>query len=262
MHYSSIFALVGLKELAAPLQQFGLLCAEFTTQNDATLAQTYVPVIDALVAIEYLFNDLAESGKIVVQDITFLSEAVSKIEKICPASAKAKALFVALANSTPTETEEDTENRGDIQEFKDALGAGLEVLADDFSVLEELEEETPEEEQPEPTPVVLASHDTVSAAPKPAMGLAQSSAAGDNAISVRAGDDAAAPAVAPGAPATAQAATPSPAPVQPPVVSAETAAPQSDTTTATEAPTTPEFIASQEATAPADDAALRSEERR
>ena len=135
VHYSSIFALVDLKELAAPLQQFGLLCAEFTTQNDATLAQTYVPVIDALVAIEYLFNDLAESGKIVVQDITFLSEAVSKIEKICPASAKAKALFVALANSMPTETEEDTENRGDIQEFKDALGAGLEVLADDFSVV-------------------------------------------------------------------------------------------------------------------------------
>ena len=261
VHYSSVTALVGLKELATPLQQLGLLFAEFTAQNDATLAQTYVPVIDALVAVEYLFNDLAEAGKISVQDIAFLTEAVGKIEKICPVSGKAKALFVELANSMPTESEDDAENTGDIQEFKDALGAGLEVLADDFSVLEQ-EEETPEEEDlPEPTPVVLASHDTVSAAPKLAMGLAQSSAAGDNAISVRAGDDAAAPAVAPGAPASTQAATPSPAPtVQPPVVSAETAAPQSDATTATEAPTTPEAIAPQEATVPADDAALAAEE--
>ena len=261
VHYSSVTALVGLKELATPLQQLGLLFAEFTAQNDATLAQTYVPVIDALVAVEYLFSDLAEAGKISVQDIAFLTEAVGKIEKICPVSGKAKALFVELANSMPTESEDDVENTGDIQEFKDALGAGLEVLADDFSVLEQ-EEETPEEEDlPEPTPVVLASHDTVSAAPKLAMGLAQSSAAGDNAISVRAGDDAAAPAVAPGAPASTQAATPSPAPtVQPPVVSAETAAPQSDATTATEAPTTPEAIAPQEATVPADDAALAAEE--
>ena len=261
VHYSSVTALVELKELATPLQQLGLLFAEFTAQNDATLAQTYVPVIDALVAVEYLFNDLAEAGKISVQDIAFLTEAVGKIEKICPVSGKAKALFVELANSMPTESEDDVENTGDIQEFKDALGAGLEVLADDFSVLEQ-EEETPEEEDlPEPTPVVLASHDTVSAAPKLAMGLAQSSAAGDNAISVRAGDDAAAPAVAPGAPASTQAATPSPAPtVQPPVVSAETAAPQSDATTATEAPTTPEAIAPQEATVPADDAALAAEE--
>ena len=260
VHYSSVTALVELKELATPLQQLGLLFAEFTAQNDATLAQTYVPVIDALVAVEYLFSDLAEAGKISVQDIAFLTEAVGKIEKICPVSGKAKALFVELANSMPTESEDDVENTGDIQEFKDALGAGLEVLADDFSVLEQ-EEETPEEEDlPEPTPVVLASHDTVSAAPKLAMGLAQSSAAGDNAISVRAGDDVAAPAVAPGAPATAQAATPSPAPVQPPVVSAETAAPQSDTTTAAEAPTTPEAIAPQDATVPADDAALAAEE--
>jgi len=261
VHYSSVTALVELKELATPLQQLGLLFAEFTAQNDATLAQTYVPVIDALVAVEYLFSDLAEAGKISVQDIAFLTEAVGKIEKICPVSGKAKALFVELANSMPTESEDDVENTGDIQEFKDALGAGLEVLADDFSVLEQ-EEETPEEEDlPEPTPVVLASHDTVSAAPKLAMGLAQSSAAGDNAISVRAGDDAAAPAVAPGAPASTQAATPSPAPtVQPPVVSAETAAPQSDATTATEAPTTPEAIAPQDATVPADDAALAAEE--
>ena len=261
VHYSSVTALVGLKELATPLQQLGLLFAEFTVQNDATLAQTYVPVIDALVAVEYLFNDLAEAGKISVQDIAFLTEAVGKIEKICPVSGKAKALFVELANSMPTESEDDVENTGDIQEFKDALGAGLEVLADDFSVLEQ-EEETPEEEElPEPTPVMLASHDTVSAAPKLAMGLAQSSAAGDNAISVRAGDDAAATAVAPGAPASTQAATPSPAPtVQPPVVSAETAAPQSDATTATEAPTTPEAIAPQEATVPADDATLAAEE--
>ena len=261
VHYSSVTALVGLKELATPLQQLGLLFAEFTAQNDATLAQTYVPVIDALVAVEYLFNDLAEAGKISMQDIAFLTEAVGKIEKICPVSGKAKALFVELANSMPTESEDDVENTGDIQEFKDALGAGLEVLADDFSVLEQ-EEETPEEEElPEPTPVVLASHDTVSAAPKLAMGLAQSSAAGDNAISVRAGDDAAAPAVAPGAPASTQAATPSPAPtVQPSVVSAETAAPQGSATTATEAPTTPEAIAPQEATVPADDAALAAEE--
>ena len=261
VHYSSVTALVGLKELATPLQQLGLLFAEFTAQNDATLAQTYVPVIDALVAVEYLFSDLAEAGKISVQDIAFLTEAVGKIEKICPVSGKAKALFVELANSMPTESEDDVENTGDIQEFKDALGAGLEVLADDFSVLEQ-EEETPEEEDlPEPTPVVLASHDTVSAAPKLAMGLAQSSAAGDNAISVRAGDDAAAPAVAPGAPASTQAATPSPAPtVQPSVVSAETAAPQGSATTATEAPTTPEAIAPQEATVPADDAALAAEE--
>ena len=261
VHYSSVTALVELKELATPLQQLGLLFAEFTAQNDATLAQTYVPVIDALVAVEYLFNDLAEAGKISVQDIAFLTEAVGKIEKICPVSGKAKALFVELANSMPTESEDDVENTGDIQEFKDALGAGLEVLADDFSVLEQ-EEETPEEEDlPEPTPVVLASHDTVSAAPKLAMGLAQSSAAGDNAISVRAGDDAAAPAVAPGAPASTQAATPSPAPtVQPPVVSAETAAPQSDATTAAEAPATAEAIAPQDATGPADDAALAAEE--
>ncbi|WP_314261916.1 Hpt domain-containing protein, partial [Cardiobacterium hominis] len=261
VHYSSVAALVGLKELATPLQQLGLLFAEFTAQNDATLAQTYVPVIDALVAVEYLFNDLAEAGKISVQDIAFLTEAVGKIEKICPVSGKAKALFVELANSMPTESEDDAENTGDIQEFKDALGAGLEVLADDFSALEQEEEAPEEEELPEPTPVVLASHDTVSAAPKLAMGLAQSSAAGDNAISVRAGDDAAAPAVAPGAPAVAQAATPSPAPtVQPPVVSAETAAPQSDATTAAEAPTTPEVIAPQEATVPAGDAALAAEE--
>ena len=261
VHYSSVAALVGLKELATPLQQLGLLFAEFTAQNDATLAQTYVPVIDALVAVEYLFNDLAEAGKISVQDIAFLTEAVGKIEKICPVSGKAKALFVELANSMPTESEDDVENTGDIQEFKDALGAGLEVLADDFSVLEQEEEAPEEEELPEPTPVVLVSHDTVSAAPKPAMGLAQSSAAGDNAISVRAGDDASAPAVAPGAPATAQAATPSPAPtVQPPVVSAETAAPQGSATTAAEAPTTAEAIAPQEATVPADDAALAAEE--
>jgi len=261
VHYSSVTALVGLKELATPLQQLGLLFAEFTAQNDTTLAQTYVPVIDALVAVEYLFNDLAEAGKISVQDIAFLTEAVGKIEKICPVSGKAKALFVELANSMPTESEDDVENTGDIQEFKDALGAGLEVLADDFSVLEQEEEAPEEEELPEPTPVVLVSHDTVSAAPKPAMGLAQSSAAGDNAISVRAGDDASAPAVAPGAPATAQAATPSPAPtVQPPVVSAETAAPQGSATTAAEAPTTAEAIAPQEATVPADDAALAAEE--
>ena len=261
VHYSSVTALVELKELATPLQQLGLLFAEFTAQNDATLAQTYVPVIDALVAVEYLFSDLAEAGKISVQDIAFLTEAVGKIEKICPVSGKAKALFVELANSMPTESEDDVENTGDIQEFKDALGAGLEVLADDFSVLEQ-EEETPEEEDlPEPTPVVLASHDTVSAAPKLAMGLAQSSAAGDNAISVRAGDDAAAPAVAPGAPASTQAATPSPAPtVQPPVVSAETAAPQGSATTAAEAPATAEAIAPQDATGPADDAALAAEE--
>ena len=244
LHYSSIFALVGLKELAAPLQQFGLLCAEFTVQNDATLAQTYVPVVDALVAMEYLFNDLAESGKIVVQDIAFLSEAVSKIEKICPASAKAKALFVALANSAPTETEEDTENRGDIQEFKDALGVGLEVLADDFSVLEGLEEEVLEEEKPEPTPVVLAHYDTVSAAPQATMGLAQSSAAGDNALSVRHDGAATAPAVAPSAPAAQPAS-------QSPVASAEAApaAPHSDTAPAAVASATAEAVEAQTAEA-------------
>ena len=153
-NYSAITALVNIRELANQLQQLALLFAEFTVQNDETISKTYVPVIDALVAVEYLFDDLAEVGKISLQDVSFLAEAVQNIEKICPASARAKSLFIESANMTPSAAEDDAENTGDMQHFKDALGAGLDVLNDDFSTLEaenaEHEEEEPQEEENPP----------------------------------------------------------------------------------------------------------------
>ena len=169
VHYSAITALAGLKELAAQLQHFGLLCAEFTLQKDETLAKTYAPVIDALVAVEYLFNDLAETGKISLHDVGFLAEAVGNIDKVCPVSAQAKNLFVQLANMAPPDDSEE-EGSGDIEEFKDVLESALDVLDDDFSMLEELEEE----EEPELPSVMLAGTHAGSGAPATAAaGLAQ-----------------------------------------------------------------------------------------
>ena len=169
VHYSAITALAGLKELAAQLQHFGLLCAEFTLQKDETLAKTYAPVIDALVAVEYLFNDLAETGKISLHDVGFLAEAVGNIDKVCPVSAQAKNLFVQLANMAPPDDGEE-EGSGDIEEFKDVLESALDVLDDDFSMLEELEEE----EEPELPSVMLAGTHAGSGAPATAAaGLAQ-----------------------------------------------------------------------------------------
>ena len=151
VHYSAITVLAGLKELAAQLQHLGLLFAEFTLQNDQVLAKTYVPVIDALVAVEYLFNDLAETGRISRHDVAFLAEAVGKIDKICPVSTQAKSLFVQLANMAPPESDEE-EGSGDIEQFKDVLASALDVLDDDFSMLDNLEEE---EEAPEELPSVM-----------------------------------------------------------------------------------------------------------
>ena len=169
VHYSAITALAGLKELAAQLQHFGLLCAEFTLQKDETLAKTYAPVIDALVAVEYLFNDLAETGKISLHDVGFLAEAVGNIDKVCPVSAQAKNLFVQFANMAPPDDGEE-EGSGDIEEFKDVLESALDVLDDDFSMLEELEEE----EEPELPSVMLAGTHAGSGAPATAAaGLAQ-----------------------------------------------------------------------------------------
>ena len=169
VHYSAITALAGLKELAAQLQHFGLLCAEFTLQKDETLAKTYAPVIDALVAVEYLFNDLAETGKISLHDVGFLAEAVGNIDKVCPVSAQAKNLFVQLANMAPPDDGEE-EGSGDIEEFRDVLESALDVLDDDFSMLEELEEE----EEPELPAVMLAGTHAGSGAPATAAaGLAQ-----------------------------------------------------------------------------------------
>ncbi|WP_225756810.1 Hpt domain-containing protein [Cardiobacterium sp. Marseille-Q4385] len=169
VHYSAITALAGLKELAAQLQHFGLLCAEFTLQKDETLAKTYASVIDALVAVEYLFNDLAETGKISLHDVGFLAEAVGNIDKVCPVSAQAKNLFVQLANMAPPDDGEE-EGSGDIEEFKDVLESALDVLDDDFSMLEELEEE----EEPELPSVMLAGTHAGSGAPATAAaGLAQ-----------------------------------------------------------------------------------------
>ncbi|MFC2502911.1 MAG: hypothetical protein ACFN4D_02465, partial [Cardiobacterium sp.] len=233
VHYSAVTALVGLKELSAQLQQLALLFAEFTTQNEQTLAKTYVPVIDALVAVEYLFDDLAESGKVSLQDVAFLKEAVGNIEKISPASAKAKALFVELANMAPPETEDEAENAGDIQEFKDVLGMGLEVLADDFSILElEAQQATEAEaEQPEPTPVTLASHTATAAAPQSTLGFAQHAQDNAGAVPVRSSNDAAAAVMAGGvaaagaANAAASVAAPAVAPATPAAQPAATAAP-------------------------------------
>ena len=169
VHYSAITALAGLKELAAQLQHFGLLCAEFTLQKDETLAKTYASVIDALVAVEYLFNDLAETGKISLHDVGFLAEALGNIDKVCPVSAQAKNLFVQLANMAPPDDSEE-EGSGDIEEFKDVLESALDVLDDDFSMLEELEEE----EEPELPTVMLAGTHAGSGAPATAAaGLAQ-----------------------------------------------------------------------------------------
>ena len=151
VHYSAITVLAGLKELAAQLQHLGLLFAEFTLQNDQVLAKTYVPVIDALVAVEYLFNDLAETGRISWHDVAFLAEAVDKIDKICPVSTQAKSLFVQLANMAPPESDEE-EGSGDIEQFKDVLASALDVLDDNFSMLDNPEEE---EEAPEELPSVM-----------------------------------------------------------------------------------------------------------
>ena len=263
VHYSAVTALVGLKELSAQLQQLALLFAEFTTQNEQTLAKTYVPVIDALVAVEYLFDDLAESGKVSLQDVAFLKEAVGNIEKISPASAKAKALFVELANMAPPETEDDAENTGDIQEFKDVLGAGLEVLADDFSVLEDLEEEIPAEVKPEPTPVTLASHTATAAAPQSTLGFAQHAQDNAGAVPVRSSNDAAAAAFAGGvaaagaANAAASVAAPAVAPATPAAQPTATAAPAPASETAAAASDTGAVAPASESPIPTGEAAAR-----
>ena len=263
VHYSAVTALVGLKELSAQLQQLALLFAEFTTQNEQTLAKTYVPVIDALVAVEYLFDDLAESGKVSLQDVAFLKEAVGNIEKISPASAKAKALFVELANMAPPETEDGAENTGDIQEFKDVLGAGLEVLADDFSVLEDLEEEIPAEVKPEPTPVTLASHTATAAAPQSTLGFAQHAQENAGAVPVRSSNDAAAAAMAGGvaaagaANAAASVAAPAVAPATPAAQPTATAAPAPASETAAAASDTGAVAPASESPIPTGEAATR-----
>ena len=263
VHYSAVTALVGLKELSAQLQQLALLFAEFTTQNEQTLAKTYVPVIDALVAVEYLFDDLAESGKVSLQDVAFLKEAVGNIEKISPASAKAKALFVELANMAPPETEDDAENTGDIQEFKDVLGMGLEVLADDFSVLEDLEEETPAEVKPEPTPVTLASHTATAAAPQSTLGFAQHAQDNAGAVPVRSSNDAAAAAIAGGVAAAgaanvaASVAAPAVAPATPAAQPTATAAPAPASETAAAASDTGAVAPASESPIPTGEAAAR-----
>ncbi|MFC2406289.1 MAG: Hpt domain-containing protein, partial [Cardiobacterium sp.] len=263
VHYSAVTALVGLKELSAQLQQLALLFAEFTTQNEQTLAKTYVPVIDALVAVEYLFDDLAESCKVSLQDVAFLKEAVGNIEKISPASAKAKALFVELANMAPPETEDDAENTGDIQEFKDVLGAGLEVLADDFSVLEDLEEEIPAEVKPEPTPVTLASHTATAAAPQSTLGFAQHAQDNAGAVPVRSSNDAAAAAIAGGvaaagaANAAASVAAPAVAPATPAAQPTATAAPAPASETAAAASDTGAVAPASESSIPTGEAAAR-----
>ncbi|MDO4642295.1 MAG: Hpt domain-containing protein [Cardiobacteriaceae bacterium] len=158
LHYSAITALVGFKDLAIQLQRVGLLFTEFTLQNDQDLNKAYVPVVDTLVAVEYLFNDLAEAGKISLQDIAFLSESAESLEKINPVSAKAKSLFAGFASMAPQETEDDlVDNGGDIQQFKDVLDSSLDVLADDFSSLENIEEK-PEEEAELPSVLISGVH--------------------------------------------------------------------------------------------------------
>ena len=172
VHYSAITALAGLKELAAQLQHFGLLCAEFTLQKDEALAKTYAPVIDALVAVEYLFNDLAETGKISLHDVGFLTEAVGNINKVCPVSAQAKNLFVQLANMAPPDDDEE-EGSGDIEEFKDVLESALDVLDDDFSMLNALEEEEGVAAEELPSVMLAGTHAGSGAPATAAAGLAQ-----------------------------------------------------------------------------------------
>ena len=172
VHYSAITALAGLKELAAQLQHFGLLCAEFTLQKDEALAKTYAPVIDALVAVEYLFNDLAETGKISLHDVGFLTEAVGNINKVCPVSAQAKNLFVQLANMAPPDDDEE-EGSGDIEEFKDVLESALDVLDDDFSMLDALEEEEGVAAEELPSVMLAGTHAGSGAPATAAAGLAQ-----------------------------------------------------------------------------------------
>ena len=172
VHYSAITALAGLKELAAQLQHFGLLCAEFTLQKDETLAKTYASVIDALVAVEYLFNDLAETGKISLHDVGFLTEAVGNINKVCPVSAQAKNLFVQLANMAPPDDDEE-EGSGDIEEFKDVLESALDVLDDDFSMLDALEEEEGVAAEELPSVMLAGTHAGSGAPATAAAGLAQ-----------------------------------------------------------------------------------------
>ena len=172
VHYSAITALAGLKELAAQLQHFGLLCAEFTLQKDEALAKTYAPVIDALVAVEYLFNDLAETGKISLHDVGFLTEAVGNINKVCPVSAQAKNLFVQIANMAPPDDDEE-EGSGDIEEFKDVLESALDVLDDDFSMLDALEEEEGVAAEEMPSVMLAGTHAGSGAPATAAAGLAQ-----------------------------------------------------------------------------------------
>ena len=224
VHYSAITVLAGLKELAAQLQHLGLLFAEFTLQNDQVLAKTYVPVIDALVAVEYLFNDLAETGRISRHDVAFLAEAVGKIDKICPVSTQAKSLFVQLANMAPPESDEE-EGSGDIEQFKDVLASALDVLDDDFSMLDNPEEE---EEAPEELPsVILAGSQAGAGTPaSAAAGLTQlehSDSAAAIPVNQNAGGVGINAPVA-GQPAAASGETAAPAAAEP-AASGETAAP-------------------------------------
>ena len=115
---------------------------------------------------------MAETGKISLHDVGFLTEAVGNINKVCPVSAQAKNLFVQLANMAPPDDDEE-EGSGDIEEFKDVLESALDVLDDDFSMLDALEEEEGVAAEELPSVMLAGTHAGSGAPATAAAGLAQ-----------------------------------------------------------------------------------------
>lgn len=141
--YGAIYELSGLTRLGKGLTDLSLCYAELSLKTTDQLSVAYPAVIDSLVAMEHIFNDLAETATMTDQAVDFLVESVQSLRAVFQPSPQAQALFNDYAKRVAETVEEEAELFGG---FEDAL-SDLDALDSNFKGVDDLEDEQEEEQQ-------------------------------------------------------------------------------------------------------------------
>ena len=89
IHYGSACWFFKQESLAKALKSFALALAELSLQTEYK-AEVYTPLVDVLVAAEYIFSDLSETAQVNGGDVNYLLESVSELLKVCKPSSQAE----------------------------------------------------------------------------------------------------------------------------------------------------------------------------
>lgn len=89
IHYGSACWFFKQESLAKALKSFALALAELSLQTEYK-AEVYTPLVDVLVAAEYIFSDLSETAQVNSGDVNYLLESVSELLKVCKPSSQAE----------------------------------------------------------------------------------------------------------------------------------------------------------------------------